>query len=218
MSEFLSFFYNIVFISTQDQRGAQQDLELGLGNYIMSNKSVIKEKLVVPGSKIGVIEEFNAGNGTYEVDGVIYSQLIGDARADTKYRTVSIRPKISPIYPTEGREIIGVVEVVQEKLAVINIMKIGDSALSKPFTGFLHISAASPRYAKNMREICKPMDRIRAKIINISGGFIRLMTSDHNLGVLKTFCSNCGYQLSLKRTVLKCERCKNIEKRKLALD
>lgn len=184
----------------------------------MSNKTAIKEKFVVPGSKIGVIEEFIAGQGTYEIDGVIYSQRIGDARTDSKYRTVSIRPKISPIYPLEGREIIGVAEVVQEKLAVIKIIKIGNSVLSKPFTGFLHISASSPRYAKNMREICKPMDRIRAKIISTSGGIIRLMTSDHNLGVLKTFCSNCGYQLSLKRTVLKCERCKNIEKRKLAQD
>lgn len=184
----------------------------------MSNKTAIKEKFVVPGSKIGVIEEFIAGQGTYEINGVIYSQRIGDARTDSKYRTVSIRPKISPIYPLEGGEIIGVVEVVQEKLAVIKIIKIGNSVLSKPFTGFLHISASSPQYAKNMREICKPMDRIRAKIISTSGGIIRLMTSDHNLGVLKTFCSNCGYQISLKRTVLKCERCKNIEKRKLARD
>ena len=177
----------------------------------MSNKTALKEKVVV-------IEEFIAGQGTYEIDGVIYSQHIGDTRTDSKYRTVSIRPKISPIYPLEGGEIIGVVEVVQEKLAVIKIIKIGNSVLSKPFTGFLHISASSPQYAKNMREICKPMDRIRAKIISTSGGIIRLMTSDHNLGVLKTFCSNCGYQISLKRTVLKCERCKNIEKRKLARD
>jgi exosome complex component CSL4 len=184
----------------------------------MSNKSAIKEKFVVPGLKIGVIEEFMAGHGTYEIDGIIYSQFIGDARVDSKYRTVSIRPKISPIYPLEGQEIIGVVEVVQEKLAVINIIKIGNSVLSKPFTGFLHISASSPRYAKNMREICKPMDRIRAKIISTSSGIIRLMTSDHNLGVLKTFCSNCGYRISLERQVLKCERCKNIEKRKLARD
>jgi exosome complex component CSL4 len=184
----------------------------------MSNKSSIKEKFVVPGSKIGVIEEFMGGHGTCEIDGVIYSQLVGDATADTNYRTVSVRPKISPIYPLESQEIIGVVDVVQEKLAIINIIKIGNSVLSKPFTGFLHISAASPRYAKNMREICKPMDRIKAKIISTSGGIIRLMTSDHNLGVLKTYCSNCGDQLSLKRTVLKCERCKNIEKKKLARD
>ncbi len=183
----------------------------------MSTK-IIKDKFVIPGSKIGVIEEFNAGQGAYEIDGVIYSQLIGNARTDKKYRTVTIRPKNTPIYPMEGQEIIGVVEVVQEKLAVINIIKIGNSVLSKPFTAFLHISAASPRYAKNMREICKPMDKIKAKIISISGGIIRLMTSDNNLGVLKTYCSNCGYSLSPKRTVLKCERCKNIEKRKLARD
>jgi exosome complex component CSL4 len=182
------------------------------------SKSSIKEKFVVPGSKIGVIEEFTGGNGTYEIDGIIYSQLIGDAIADTKHRTVSIRPRISPIYPLESQEIIGVVDAVQEKLAVINIIEIGNTVLSKPFTGFLHISAASPRYAKSMREICKPMDRIKAKIISTTGGIIRLMTSDNNLGVLQTFCSNCGYRLLLKRTVLKCERCKNIERRKLARD
>ena len=191
---------------------------LGLGNYLMSNKIPIKNKFVVPGSKIGVIEEFMAGQGTYEIDGVIYSQLVGDTKADTKYRTISIKPKISPIYPLEGQEIIGIVEVVQEKLAVINIIKIGNNKLSSPFTGFLHISSASPQYAKNMREICRPMDQIRAKIISVSGGIIKLMTSDHNLGVLKTFCSNCGFRLTLKRTVLKCERCKGIEKRKLARD
>ncbi|MCJ7714526.1 hypothetical protein MUO66_08745, partial [Candidatus Bathyarchaeota archaeon] len=36
-------------------------------------------KLVLPGERLGVIEEFIPDSGTYVKDGIIYSQVIGTA-------------------------------------------------------------------------------------------------------------------------------------------
>jgi len=173
---------------------------------------------VVPGSRLGVIEEFNAGEGTLELNGVIYSRFVGYAKADPVGRVVSVTPRVIPTLPSEGKTVVGVVTHGQEKMAVLDIIKIENEALPTPFTGLLHISASSPRYERSMTDVCRTLDLVRAKIASTADGIIRLTTVGDNLGVLKAYCSNCGYPLSLKRRLLKCERCTNTEKRKLADD
>jgi len=184
----------------------------------MPEKNPGREKFVVPGSKLGVIEEFTAGKGTYETDGAIYSHHVGLATTDTSKKAVSVVPKNDPILPAEGQNIIGQVTHAMEKIAVIDIVKIGNKLSPTPFTGVLHISASSPRYEKSMSEVCRTLDIVRAKVASTTDGIIRLMTVGDNLGVLKAYCSNCGYPLALRRRLLKCDRCNNTEKRKLADD
>jgi len=183
----------------------------------MPKKVAERDRFVVPGSRLGVIEEFTAGRGTYESDGVIYSQNIGSATISPS-RNVSVAPENSPTLPSEGENIIGIVANVHEKMAVIEIIKLEDRLIPMPFTGFLQISASSPRYEISMTDVCRANDLIRAKVASMSDGIIRLMTIGNNLGVLKAYCSNCGHHLTLRRKVLKCERCNNVEKRKLAED
>ena len=184
----------------------------------MSQRIINQEKVVVPGSRLGVIEEFSAGEGTVELNGVIYSRFVGYARADAARRVVSVTPKVVPTLPAEGNTVVGVVTHAQEKMAVLDIIKIESKTLPTPFTGLLHISASSPRYERSMRDVCKTLDLVRAKIASTADGIIRLTTAGNNLGVLKAYCSNCGYPLSLRRRLLKCERCSNTEKRRLADD
>jgi len=184
----------------------------------MSKKVAERDQFAVPGSRLGVIEEFTAGRGTYEFDGVIYAQDVGSAKINLSSKNVSVTPRNSPTLPSEGQNVIGIVEGVHEKMAVIDIIKIEDRIVPMPFTGFLQISASSPRYERSMIDVCRTNDLIRAKVASADGGITRLMTVGNNLGVLKAYCSNCGHPLTLGRKVLKCERCNNVEKRKLADD
>jgi exosome complex component CSL4 len=184
----------------------------------MPTKTLDRERFVVPGSKLGVVEEFTPGEGTYEIDGSIYSQLVGNTRADPSRKIVSVAPRKTPTLPLEGRTVTGVATHVQEKMAVIDIIKIDDKVLSTPFTGLLHISASSPSYERSMTDVCRQLDQVRAKVASTADGIIRLMTVGPNLGVLKAYCSNCGHPLALRRRLLKCERCNNTEKRRLAED
>ena len=188
------------------------------GSLFMPIKNVDRERFVVPGSRLGVIEEFTPGEGTYEIDGGIYSKFVGNARADPSRKIVSVIPRKTPTLPLEGSIVTGVATHVQEKMAVIDITMIDDKVLSTPFTGLLHISASSPSYERSMTDVCRPLDQVRAKVASTADGIVRLMTVGPTLGVLKAYCSNCGHPLTLRRRLLKCERCNNTEKRKIAED
>ncbi|MBS7622951.1 exosome complex RNA-binding protein Csl4 [Candidatus Bathyarchaeota archaeon] len=182
------------------------------------SRSISHERFVVPGSRLGVIEEFTGGEGTLEMGGVIYSRFAGIAKTDPARRTVTVKPRNTPNLPSEGRTVVGVVTNTQERMAVLDLIKIENEPLSTPFTAILHISAASPRYERSMTDVCRPLDLVRAKVASTADGIVRLTTVGKNLGVLKAYCSNCGYQLILRRRLLKCERCNNTERRKLAAD
>lgn len=49
-------------------------------------------QLVIPGDRLGVIEEFIPNAGTYVRDGVIYSRAVGRALVDLSSRRVSVYP------------------------------------------------------------------------------------------------------------------------------
>ena len=50
--------------------------------------------LVLPGERLGVIEEFIPDSGTYVKDGVIYSKIVGRALMDLLSKRVSVYPLI----------------------------------------------------------------------------------------------------------------------------
>jgi len=176
-------------------------------------------QLVVPGEKLGVVEEFSPGQGAYEENGTIYAQLVGDTLVDLSKKVVSVHPRVRiPIVPTEGATVLGVVMNAQGRVATVNILKIDDHFLQTPFVGVLHISSSSPRYEKDMVDVCKALDIVRARVVNVKNRDPQLTTIGRGLGVVKAFCSRCGYVLVRRDHVLRCESCKNIEGRKIAED
>src|SRR5207244_10717976 len=77
---------------------------------------------VVPGERLGVVEEFDPGRGTVEVGGIVYSSQTGLASIDPKRHIVSVKTTTGPVVvPEEGSTIIGIVEKVQEKMAITNV-------------------------------------------------------------------------------------------------
>ena len=60
-------------------------------------------RLVVPGERLGVIEEFIPDAGTYVKDGVIYSKIVGRALVDLLNKRVSVYPLVnSELVPKVG--------------------------------------------------------------------------------------------------------------------
>jgi len=176
-------------------------------------------KFVVPGDRLGVIEEFTPGAGTYTEDGVIHSKVTGRTLLDMLNKKVSVYPLIRGVnVPKVGSIVAGQVSDVQSKSAVLRISQIGKRALSGNFTGILHISDASPNYVEIMYDVCKPGDIMRAKVISTMNRTHHLSTSEGNFGVIYSFCSQCGHMLTLGRRGLQCPNCGNIEKRKIASD
>ena len=174
---------------------------------------------VLPGDKLGVVEEFLPGAGTYEEEGTIYANFTGTAKIDLRNKRVTVLPTTrTPELPKEGATILASVTHTQEKMATVSIWKINDKPLQNPFTALLHISSSSPRYERNMSDVCKAGDIIRARVIDMTNRIPQLTTAGRGLGVIKAFCSRCGAPLEFTNRRLECASCGNIERRRLAED
>jgi len=175
--------------------------------------------LVVPGERLGVIEEFIPDSGTFVKDGVIYSKTIGRALVDLLNKRVSVYPLANgPAVPKVSTTVEGQVGNAQSDNVLVKIFKVGNKKLSGEFSGILHISDVSDRYIDSMNDVCKPGDILRAKVISEKNRMYHLSTNDKNLGVLYAFCSRCGNALEQQRYEFRCPKCGNIENRKTAPD
>ena len=175
--------------------------------------------LVLPGERLGVIEEFIPDSGTYVKDGVIYSKIVGSALMDLLSKRVSVYPLISgATVPKVATTVVGQVGNAQSDNVLVRIFKIGSKRLSGVFTGILHISDVQERYVTSMNEVCKPGDIIRTKVISNKNQIYHLSTNDKGLGVVYAFCSRCSNLLEPKRYEMRCPKCGNVERRKIAFD
>jgi len=175
--------------------------------------------LVVPGERLGVIEEFVPDSGTYVKDGVIFSKIVGRSLVDLQSRRVSVYPAAEgAIVPKLSSTVLGQIGNAQSDNVLVRIFKVGNKKISGEFGGILHISDVSDRYVTSMNDVCKPGDIVRAKVISEKNRIFHLTTNDKNLGIIDAFCSRDGTLLEQDRYDLKCPKCGNIEKRKLAPD
>ncbi|MBO3758097.1 MAG: exosome complex RNA-binding protein Csl4 [Thermoproteota archaeon] len=188
-----------------------------------NNKEKILENLelfVVPGERLGSIEEGISEFGTYEDEGNVRAAYIGRATIDKEQKKFSVLPITKmPIYPYKGQSVIAKITSVQNTLAVAQIIAIEGEFINKSFTGLLHSSRIRGRYEKNLRRIIKPGDLVRCKVIS-SEGTIHLGISGNFFGVIEANCSICGRILKKigRRNQLRCDNCGNVEIRLLASD
>jgi exosome complex component CSL4 len=176
-------------------------------------------QLVVPGDRLGVIEEFIPDAGTHVKDGVIYSKVIGRVLIDLVHKRVSVHQLIGPSrVPALGTTVLAVVSNAQSDTAGARIFEIGGEEINGVFTGILHVSDVALRYVDSMYDVCKAGDIIRAKVVSEKNRTYHLSTKDKNLGVVYAFCSNCGTLLEPRRQAMHCPKCGRIEKRKIASD
>jgi len=176
-------------------------------------------QVVLPGERLGVIEEFITDSGTYVKDGVIYSRFIGRTLIDFLNKRVSVHPLSKALkIPKVGDIIEAEVTNTQKQNASVRIHRIGEDSLAGFFSGLLHVSDVRLRYVDSMFNVCRPGDIIRATVLSVKNGIYHLSVKDKELGVIYGFCSQCGGMLELGRQRMRCSRCGNVERRKTAAD
>jgi exosome complex component CSL4 len=176
-------------------------------------------QVVLPGERLGVIEEFIPDAGTYVKDGVVYSKVIGRVLIDLVHKRVTVHQLTQRArVPVAGSTVLGQVSNAQSETAGVRIFQVGTEEVSSGFVGILHISDAHIRYVDSMFDICKPGDIVRAKVISEMNRTYHLSTKDRNLGTVYAFCSNCGALLEPRRQDMHCPKCGRLERRKTAAD
>jgi len=177
--------------------------------------------LVTPGERLGVIEEFQAGGGTYVEKGVIYSRALGKVIVDLERKRISVQPKtrIPPLL-RKGVQILGEVQQVQDKMATIKVLSINGEKLSRPYTAVLHISYAVRGFLRSLYDALRPGDLVKAMVIGDENLPCQLTTIGRRLGVVRAYCTRCGSPLTYNRgrKILECRECGKTERRKVSED
>jgi len=187
---------------------------------VVSRVSEIDGKAVVPGDAVCVIEEFMPGAWTYVANGIIRAAVAGKVQVDIVTRTVSVKPFVKLFeIPVRGHYVYGYVVMVRDEFAIAKITSSAHHVrYAGAFTGLLHISQSSDRFIKNLYDVLRVGDIVKAKVLNDATPY-NLTLKEPKLGVVMAFCGMCGSKLmKLSSDTLKCPSCGNIEKRKVSID
>ena len=173
---------------------------------------------VIPGDSIAIIEEFNAGKGTYIDKGNIRANQLGKTEIDKENYSI----KVNNLHKNKNiiRKndlIIGKVEVVQPSLIAIKIEYVNEILTSSGLSGLI-LKANQGFERGRKRTLCKSGDRVRAKVVSASNSVISLTMEPIECGVLFTSCSICGEKVIRTRDRVKCVECGFNDERKLADD
>jgi len=175
---------------------------------------------VIPGDALCVIEEFLPGPGTYEYNGVVRAALVGSTIADLNTRVINVKPKIrGPALPKRGSIVYGIVVLIREEYAIVRLISdVNGIKYHTAFTAILHISQVTDKFIKDLFEVLRMGDIVKAKVLNDSIPY-NISIKDPKLGVVLAFCGNCGSTLKFESgDLLKCSVCNNSERRKVSID
>lgn len=180
----------------------------------------IKGDLIIPGDKLAVIEEFEAGEGTYVEDGVIRASALGVVYKDLALRRIEVRRRKTVGIPKAGDVVIGQVESAQTSDVNVRIHFINGTLTQKGFLGLLLLREDfnKAKAGDKSRLPCKVGDLIRAKVVANVDMIIILSMHCPSCGVIYAVCSMCGGKLVKMDARLKCVECGNVESRVIAPD
>ncbi len=179
----------------------------------------MKNKTVLPGDEVAVEEEFLAGEGTYNEEGVIYAATLGELNLSNEDMTARVASTNPMAELNEGVIVFCHIDTVRSSMAVCNVIAIeGQSrGITGDTYGTIHISKVSPYYAQDMGRELRPSDIVRAKVTQPKPS-LQLTTVDPHLGVVKALCRRCRTPLVKKEKGLYCEICECTVNRKVADD
>ncbi|MCS3923537.1 exosome complex RNA-binding protein Csl4 [Methanosalsum natronophilum] len=179
-----------------------------------------KDKIVMPGELLGIVEELEPREGTYTYSGDIYSSITGKVIVDKDKRTISIQPLTNTPYKLKSGDIvIGEIVNVRDSIAMVSISAVkglDEREILNDSNFVIRISDIRDSYVQDLSREFSLGDVVKAKIIDINN--MRLTTSGDSLGVMTSRCARCHEILSLEEDKLQCPSCSRIENRKMSKD
>lgn len=170
----------------------------------------MSENSAFPGDKIASIEEYEAGNNTFDDGDMVRAATVGQKDMNRTTRVASVNhPKLLSI-PKEGDVIIGSVVAVMSSMIAVSI----DYINGKPTTSKVECVCGTRNL--RIRNVALVNDIVTLKIISHINGTIHAGISEPELGILFTKCRKCGGRVVSMRDAIKCTDCSWIDERKLS--
>jgi len=180
-------------------------------------------EIVFAGQYLGVVEEYLPDkNSTYIKDGNIYATKSGILSIDKNKREIEIKS-----HQDKDRKVVEVGDIVIGTILFLRQYSVGldfqainqKLHFNSSYFGNIHVSQISNKYVEKIADAFQITDIVRAKVLEQEQNEYKLSTSGNNLGVIHADCSICGTPLeSIGFNKLRCNRCGNLEFRKLASD
>ncbi len=165
---------------------------------------------VLPGDKIAVIEEYEAGSNACDDGHVVRATVIGESEVDKKNRLINVKNNKHISIPEKDDIVIGTVEAVMGSMMAVMIK------YSRPVKSQVECICATRNIRKKNVALVK--DLVKLKIIGHLNGAIHATIQDPELGVLFTKCRKCGMGVKPLRDIIKCIECGWTDDRKLSND
>ena len=83
--------------------------------------SIEEEQIVMPGDKLGIIEQYLPGEGTYDDDGDIKSAVLGNVKINQKMKVISVVSDAKPALLKVGDVIYGQITDIKPQRANVKI-------------------------------------------------------------------------------------------------
>ena len=108
------------------------------------NMSLKEDEIVMPGDKLGIIEQYLPGEGTYDDNGEIKSSVLGNVKINQKMKVISVVSDAKPALLKIGDVVYGQITDIKPQRANVKIecMKDNGRPLALPYMGAIHISQA----------------------------------------------------------------------------
>jgi len=150
----------------------------------------MKRKVVVPGERLGVVEEFIPGEGVREEGGTLYSMYLGALHE--RDVNISVRPFKRPVLPVRPGEVaLGEVRSADRSAYHVHL-----TALIRPRRSLLSppVQAVMSKRPPNVG--VRPSDIVLVRISSVSNGTVTVTVGGPpELGVILSFCPACGHPL-----------------------
>ena len=167
---------------------------------------------VLPGDKVAVIEEYEAGKNACDDGHVVRATVIGQSEIDKETRVVNVNNHKSISVPEKGDIINGTVEAVLGSMIAVMIKYVN----SEPVKA--QVECICPTKNVRKRNVALVKDLVKLKIVGQLNGAIHATIQEPELGVLFTKCRKCGMDVKPLRDIVKCVECGWTDDRKLSTD
>jgi exosome complex component CSL4 len=180
--------------------------------------------MVFPGEYIAEIEEFQAGNNTFVLDGTIRSSVLGKKEYDFKRRTIRINPINLQELPKIGDVVMGFVEMLFGSMISVRLFSVNNKSFTAGLSAIASVRTGNnkgwnrDRYNRKPKSIYRIGDIIRGQITSLMNSSIHIAVDGTNFGLLYSLCLICGGNTVKINNGVKCIECSTYEEKRVAND
>ncbi|RDD41649.1 Exosome complex component CSL4 [Trichoplax sp. H2] len=178
---------------------------------------------VIPGQRLGSIDQFSAGLGTYVRQRHIYASLVGYkdiiSQAGQLPKIQIKTGNVSCNLPTIGKVVTAKVLNVNPRFCRVLIICTGTTPLKEPFKGTIRKEdiRATEKDKVDMYNCFKPGDAVLAEVISLGDPrSYYLSTAKNELGVIFAKSTAGHPMIPISWTEMQCPHTEKIELRKVA--